>query len=32
VRPPNLFFARRLIRFGFPEASVSMSLATRALR
>jgi hypothetical protein len=27
-----LFFARRLIRFGFPEASVSMSLATRALR
>jgi hypothetical protein len=27
-----LFFARRLIRFGFPDPSVSMSLAIRALR
>jgi hypothetical protein len=32
ARPKSLFFARRVIRLGFPEASVSMSLATRAPR
>jgi hypothetical protein len=32
VRPTSLFLARRVIRFGFPEATVSMSLEIRALR
>ena len=32
VRPTSLFFARRVIRFRLPEASVSMSLVIRALR
>jgi hypothetical protein len=32
VRPRSLFFTRRVIRFGLPDASVSMSLAIRALR